>query len=294
MKKSPQIVFFGTEDFSAVSLEALIEAGFSVKAIVTKPDSPSGRGQQLSPPLVKTIGQSHGIEILQPENLLEIKDFVLGLDNPAGVLVSYGKIIPLEIIELFELGIINLHPSLLPKYRGPSPIETAILNGDEQTGVSIMRLVEKMDAGPVYLQQKVDLKTNDTKPQLYAHLASVGAAGLARALPLIWSGRLQDHPQNHQAASYTKLLSKEMSLINPEATTADQAERQVKAFLGFPRSRVRLFEKDYIVTKAHVSTVEDSFKPSLLCSDSQFLVVDKLIAPSGKEMDSQDFLRGYR
>ena len=141
------IVFFGTEDFSLVALEALVEAGFPVEVVVTKPDMPKGRGHVLTEPLVKTFAKKHGIQVWQPAKLNDINDDIAKLNNPIGVLVSFGKIIPQKTLDLFTPGIINVHPSLLPKYRGPSPIEAAILMGDQETGVSIMRLSAQMDAG---------------------------------------------------------------------------------------------------------------------------------------------------
>ena len=133
-----RIIFFGTEEFCAISLQALINSGFNVAAVVTKPDSKKGRGQKLVPPTVKLIAQKHNIPVWQPKRLSEITENIRQLQPVSGVLVSFGKIIPSSIIDLFSPGIINVHPSKLPTYRGPSPIESAILNGDGQTGVSLM------------------------------------------------------------------------------------------------------------------------------------------------------------
>ena len=150
------IVFFGTEDFSLYSLRALVEAGFNIVAVITKPDSRRGRSNKLIQPAVKQFASQHHIPVWQPKRL---KDIISDIKNitpqPTGVLVSYGKIIPQTIIDLFQPGIINVHPSLLPKYRGPSPIESAIANRDKITGVTIMQLEQAMDAGPIYHQQKL-------------------------------------------------------------------------------------------------------------------------------------------
>lgn len=293
MSQSPKIVFFGTEDFSRASLQALIEAGFDIIAVVTKPDARSGRGYQLTESAVKSVALKNNIKVLQPDNLLEIVDFITSLGSPAGVLVSYGKIIPSQIIELFSPGIVNLHPSLLPKYRGPSPIEAAILNGELETGISIMKLEQKMDAGPIYTQQRIALKGDETKPQLYSQLAAVGATSLVKFLPLILNGQLQANEQNLEAATYTQLLSKEMSHIDPVQTSSIQAERCVRAFLGFPRSRMELSGHDCVVLKAHISNTKKNSLLSVLCSDNKFLIIDQLVAPSGKTMSGPDFLRGY-
>ena len=157
LKKTP-IIFFGTEDFSAVSLQKLIDEGFEVAGIITKPDSKKGRGQKLQSPKVKKIGENFKIPVLQPQKMNEIIEFVQNFENPVGVLVSFGRIIPQEIIDLFTPAIVNVHPSLLPKYRGPSPIESAILNGDTKTGVSLMKLSKEMDAGDVYSQEELNFQ----------------------------------------------------------------------------------------------------------------------------------------
>ena len=288
---SQPILFFGTEDFSAVALEGLITAGFAVKAVVTKPDSKKGRGQHMQSPLVKTIAEQNGIPVLQPTNLLDIEPLVTSLHPIAGVLVSYGRIIPQRIIDLFTPGIINLHPSLLPKYRGPSPIESAILNGDKTTGISIMQLSARMDAGPVYHQVEVHLQGDETKPALYASLAELGTSELVAALPRILDGSLQPVSQDETKAVYCSLLSKDTSRLDPTTMSAKQVERSIRAHLGFPRSRLRIFNQDVIVTKAHVAT-SDETGLRIACTHEQ-LIIEELIAPSGKLMSGAAFKAGY-
>lgn len=288
---STPILFFGTEDFSAVALEGLLRADFAVKAVVTKPDSPKGRGQKLQSPLVKRIAEQHGIPVLQPTNLDDIIPLVTSLAPVAGVLVSYGRIVPTRIIGLFTPGIINLHPSLLPRYRGPSPIESAILNGDLTTGISIMQLSAKMDAGPVYHQVEAHLRGDERKPELYQKLAELGTSELIAALPRILDGSLQPLPQDDSVATYCSLLSKNDSRLDPLTMTAEQADRHVRAHLGFPRSRIELRGHDIIVTKAHTGDSKDG--ASVQFSDSRYLIIDELIAPSGKTMNGDEFLKGY-
>ncbi len=287
------ILFFGTEDFSAVALEGLLAAGFDVRAVITKPDSKKGRGQRLSPPLVKTIAQKYGVAVWQPTKLSEVADDIIALQPVAGVLVSYGRIVPRTIIELFTPGIINLHPSLLPKYRGPSPIESALLHGDESTGVSLMQLSPKMDAGPVYHQVEYHLPQYETKPHLYKKLAELGTSELVAALPRILDGSLQATLQNEATASYCPLLNKSDGLLDPARQTADEAERNVRAFLGFPRSRLSLRGHEVIITKAHVSQQGDE-PGAVAFQDGAYLVIDELIAPSGRRMSADAFEKGYR
>lgn len=293
MNTSKTIIFFGTEDFSLASLQALITAGYTVAAVVTKPDSKKGRGHQLAPPSVKVLAEQHGIPVWQPRKVAEINEQVKALNMPVtGVLVSYGKIIPQSTIDLFTPGIINVHPSLLPVYRGPSPIESAIINGDSKTGVTIMQLSAAMDAGPTYAVQIHPLQGTETRPELYATLASVGAKLLIDTLPSILDGTLQPEPQDDTAATYCSLLQKSDAILPLETLTAVQAERRVRAHLGFPKSKVFIGDNLIIITKAHVSDQQKT-PLDLMCQDGAFLSIDELVAPSGRRMNAAEFLRGY-
>jgi methionyl-tRNA formyltransferase len=289
---SETIIFFGTEDFSLTILEGLIEAGYNIAAVVTKPDSKKGRGQQLIMPSVKVLAMKHDITVWQPVKVAEINNNIEALGTVTGVLVSYGKIIPKSTIDLFTPGIINVHPSLLPKYRGPTPIESAIKNGDKTTGVSIMQLDAGMDSGPVYAAQEYQLQGNETRADLYRSLAVVGADLLLETLPKAMQGTLLPTPQNNEKASYCKLLQKTDAALDLANMTAVEAERLVRAHLGFPKSKVTLGDNILIITKAHVSN-EQKTPLDFVCRDGAFLSVDELIAPSGRHMEAAAFLRGY-
>ncbi len=287
-----RIIFFGTEAFSADALRALIASNFNVVAVVTKPDQPKGRGHKLTEPLVKTIAREHDIPVWQPTKLADVAEQITSLQPVAGVLVSYGKIIPQSIIDLFTPGIINVHPSLLPRYRGPSPIEAAIMHRDNQTGVTIMQLSAAMDAGPIYAQHIIPLDHTETKPALYATLSHIGNQLLVDTLPDILSGALTPTPQNDADATYCSLLSKQDGLLDPADLTAVQAEARVRAFLGFPRTRLPLGDQTLIITRAHVSKTAET-PLSVQFSDGNYLAPDELIAPSGKTMTAEAFLRGH-
>lgn len=289
---SPKIVFFGTEDFSAVSLQALIDAKFNVVAVVTKPDSKKGRGQNIIEPQVKTIARTHDIPVWQPRSLSEITQNISALQPVAGVLVSYGKIIPQSIIDLFTPGIINVHPSLLPKYRGPSPIESAIIHGDNQTGVSIMQLSAAMDAGPVYIQETYQLTGTETQESLYRTLGVRGAELLTRSLPNILDNSLQPEPQSESEATYCTLLNKSQAILQPQQYSAYELERKVRAHLLFPRSKIIFQSHALIVTNAHVSDAPATAL-DVRCHDGSYLIIDEVIAPSGKKMNAEAFIRGY-
>ncbi|MDR0397896.1 MAG: methionyl-tRNA formyltransferase [Candidatus Nomurabacteria bacterium] len=292
IKISNKIVYFGTDKLSVRPLERLLEAGFSIEMIITKPDAPSGRGHKLVAPEVKVIGEKHGIKVLQPSKLSEMVELIKNLDNPIGVLVSYGKIVPQSIIDIFPQGIINLHPSLLPKYRGPSPVETAILNGDKTTGVSLMKLSAEMDAGPVFAQQEVQLTDDVTKAELYNQLAELGSDMLIDHLPQIVSGSLQTTPQDDSKATYCQKFNKAMSKLNVVKNTTDELLRQIRAFAGFPKSKLTLLGLECTITHAHAAT-EPSTELDQKCSDDKYLIIDRLIPPGGKEMTAQSFLNGH-
>lgn len=299
-----RLVFFGTNDVGVPVLEHLIDAGYDLVAVVTKPDSPSGRGRTLTAPEVKIIAEKAGIPVLQPEQLDDkFAEELSDLNPTAGILVSYGKIIPEEVLDLFEPGIINIHPSLLPKYRGSSPIEQAILNGDKETGVSIMLLDEGMDTGPVYLSVKLPLTGEETKPKLYDQLSQLGAITLVEHLEDILGGDISATPQDDDEASVAPRISKQDGVID-WSKPAEQLEREVRAYLGWPGSRTTLFERDIIVTAVSVDEESElELAPGETMADDGAILVGtgsgvlniEYLQPVGKnQMTAADFLRGLR
>ncbi len=292
-KTSKTIIFFGTDDFSLTALQSLIENGYNIAAVITKPDSKSGRGQQLTMPSVKKLALQHNITVWQPNKVTEINDAVRALgDDIAGVLASYGKIIPQSTIDLFKPGIINIHPSLLPIYRGSTPIESAIKNGDTQTGVSIMQLAAGMDSGPVYRHIIYKLSGHETRPELYKTLAVAGAGALINLLPGILDGSIQPTPQDDSQAVYCKMLDKNDALLQPNQLSAAAAERLVRGHLDFPKTKIEINGHLVIITKAHV-VYEHKTPLDVLCNDNNYLSIDELIAPSGRKMSARDFINGY-
>lgn len=293
-----RIIFFGTETFSAESLKALLDVNFDIVAVVTKPDQPKGRGHKLTEPIVKTIARQHDISVWQPTKLADITDQITALQPVTGVLVSYGKIIPQSIIDLFTPGIINVHPSPLPKYRGSSPIESAILHGDTETGVSIMQLSAKMDAGSVYSFVSHTLTGTETQPELYRKLSEVSARQLVSILPSIISGQLQPTPQDETEASYCQLIQKSDGIID-WTKSAKQIEREIRAYKTWPQSRTTLGSVDVIIGTAHIEdhlglpkASSDTFH--IICGDGIPLFIDSIKPIGKKEMPIQAFLAGYR
>lgn len=297
---SSSLVFFGTEDFSAAILSRLIDAHYDIKAVVTKSDTLRGRGRSAQAPAVKTIAEKYDIPVLQPGKLKEAADDIASFNCRHAVLAAYGKIVPKSVLDIFAGGIINVHPSLLPRYRGPSPIESAILNGDAKTGVSIMKLVEAMDAGPVYAQVDYPLGGTETRPELYDALAQIGADMLIEHLPAITSGQLTAQPQNDEHATYCSLIKKSDGIIDWHKS-ATRIERDIRAYLGWPGSRAELFGREVTILEAEVrqtslppgetSTTDETL---LVGAGEQALEIKKLRPAGRSSMNANDFLRGLR
>ena len=210
-----RVVFLGTPEFAVPSLQALLDEA-DVLAVITQPDRPKGRGRQVTAPPVAEVANAKGLRLLQPARLRspEVIETLRALAPDLNVTVAYGKIIPREVLDLPRLGSINVHPSLLPKYRGASPIVSAILNGETETGVTIMYQSMELDAGDLILQHRVAIAPDDTARTLEGRLARLGADALVEALRLIAAGRVPRIPQDPAAATYAGKLEKEHGRID--------------------------------------------------------------------------------
>ena len=228
------------------------------------------------------------------EDLETVKTIKKSHPDAHGVLASFGVMIKQDILDIFEPeGILNIHPSLLPKYRGSSPIETAILNGDQNFGVSIMNLVLAMDAGPIYYQTILPVSTElnynnpDLKFTLYQKLAKTGANWLVENLKHL----PQPTHQNDSKATFTQKFDTTMSLLDPIKNTADELSRQVLAFQKFPKSKFDFYKKSCIILTAHTS--DTSTPVAIKCKDGRYLCIDRLQPAGKKPMDAKSFLNGY-
>ena len=208
-----KILFMGTPDIAAESLEALIEAGHEICAVFTRRDKPVGRKQILTAPPVKQLAEQHGIPVYQPRTLRDgsSDDVIRELAPDIIVVVAYGCIIPPQLLHVAPYGCINLHVSLLPKYRGSAPIQWAVLNGDERTGVSIMQLDEGLDTGDVLMVEPVEIDAEETSGQLFDRVSALGAKTLVTALEKLQAGQLTPVPQQHDQASLAPPLNKDMA-----------------------------------------------------------------------------------
>jgi methionyl-tRNA formyltransferase len=290
------IVFFGNERLvsgldhtDAPVLTGLIERGYDVQAVVSHHSETKSRRPK--PLEVAELAEAHSIPVFLPNRPIDIYQELMELHADMAILVAYGRIIPQRVIDLFPLGIVNIHPSLLPKYRGPTPIETPIARQETETGVSIMQLSIGMDEGPVYVQHQVVITPDETKFTLYNKLAHASSELLFDTLPSIIDGSLQPKPQNNQAASYCQLLERADGLLRLDVMTAAEADAHVRAYLGFPGSRTMLGDIEVIITSAHVSDTPTPL--SIACADSNYLVIDTLKPVGKKEMPAKAFLSGY-
>ncbi len=214
--------FFGTPHFSAAVLERLISGGLPPSLVVTNPDRPVGRKAVVTPPPVKVIAQSHGIAVVQPEKLEDAERQIRSSGCDLAILASYGKIVPKNIIDLFEKGIIVVHPSLLPKYRGATPIQSAILSGDRETGTTLILMDEKVDHGPLLSGRKLEMAEGETYTALHDKLAQLSADLLLEVVPKYLSGGIRPKPQDEAAATYTKKFGAEDAYVSE----ADLAKAQ--------------------------------------------------------------------
>ena len=311
MKSSPDsttILFWGTSEFAVPALEALCAAGFRVLGVVTTPDKPAGRKQLLTPPPVKVLAESKKIPVYQPETL---KPAGYALDLPEAdlfVVAAYGKIIPKAIIEKPRLGALNIHPSLLPRWRGPAPIQFTILAGDIETGVTIIQMDELMDHGPIAASSKFKMKNAKiTYPELHNRLAEEGAKLLIEILPKWIQGEIVPVPQDHSQATFCKILAKSDGRIDWNKK-AIEIERQIRAFTPWPGSwtewprkdrveRVRIDAAralDYEIqdgTPGYVSKIEKH--PLLVKTGKGSLAVTFLTIEGGKTLAADSFVKGY-
>jgi methionyl-tRNA formyltransferase len=297
------VVFFGTPEFAVPSLRALMGEGFDVRAVVTQPDRPQGRSRStLVPPPVKVAAQSEGLEVLQPERATDpaLLQAVKHIAPDVGVVVAYGHLLKSELLQIPRRGMVNVHPSLLPELRGAAPIEWAILNGDETTGVTIMQMDVEMDAGPVLHRLPHRIDPGTTGGELSDHLAEMGAQALIEALALWERDGLRPVPQDHTLATYAPKLTREIARID-WARPADVVVRQTLALDPRPGAwteldghEVKLFEGS--VTPGGGSGAAGEVLPAdgrLLIAAGTGVVEVAEVQPAGKaRMPAAEWLRG--
>ena len=288
-----KIIFFGNEQLAqgikakTPIFNALIEAGYEISALIL----PNGHTRK--PFEIAKVAEKHHIPVFFTKNNAEILEIIHKYKADIGVLAAFGKIIKDEVIEAFPHGILNIHPSLLPKYRGTTPIESALLNNDSETGVSVMRLAHDMDAGNILAQTTVQITPETTKQSLYESLSNFGAKMLVDVLPGALEGNIEEGVQDHSQATFTEPLGKEMSQLDPENKTALRLSREVIAFAGFPKSKYQFLGVPCSVTQVSIAN-EAKTELDLLCKDGKYLIIERLVPENSKEMDAKSFLNGRK
>ncbi len=232
----PKIVFIGTPEFGAIILDRLCQNEYKPVLVITAPDKPVGRKQVITSSPVKITAQKYKIPVAQPENIQNLKSEIKKLKPDLAIVAAYSQIIPKDILDIPKFGFLNVHPSLLPKYRGPSPIQYAILNGDKETGVTIMLMNEKVDSGKIISTSKLSIKDEKiTSEQLTEKTADSGAKLLLNTIPKWINSEIKPIPQDEKKATYTKILRKEDGKVDWQKS-AKEIERKVRAFLSLARN----------------------------------------------------------
>ena len=295
----------GTPDFAAASLDKLLREHFDVVGVFTQPDKPKGRGMELAFSPVKEIALAAGIPVYQPEKMRDGSALqqIRALEPDILVVVAYGRILPDEILAVPPLGAVNVHGSLLPKYRGAAPIQWAVLNGDEITGVSTMYLASEMDSGDIIYTAETPIGEKETSGELFDRLMVMGAELLVRTLRDIEAGTAPRTPQDHSKASYVRMLDKSLCPID-----WDRSPREVLKWIcglqPWPVATMELEGKSYRVFGAEYSDRRTDKAPGsvvsagergieIACAGGETLCITELQAPGKKRMSAADFLRGH-
>lgn len=304
MSQSLNLVFCGTPRFAVPTLEKLVVAGFSVSQVVTQPDKPRGRKLELAPSPVKARALELGLPVTQPETIKNDEEFrsLLTRINPdAIIVVGYGRIIPQWMIELPRLGNINLHASLLPKYRGAAPIQWAIANGESVIGVTTMLIDAGLDTGDILLQQEVRIAPEDTAESLAPRLASIGADLMVVTLRGLEAGTVHPQPQDNKKATLAPILRKEDGRID-FCRTAQQILNRLRAFQPWPGAFTTFRGKNLNVWAAklaskHLAESElavDGERLFVGCGENTSLELLEMQPEGKKRMTARDFMHGYR
>lgn len=314
-----RILFMGTPDIARESLDKLYNAGYEICGVVTPPDRPSGRGMKLIPCPVKEYALEKGLKVFQPEkitNNTEFKDEIKMLNPDLVCVVSYGVILPKSFLKIPKYGCINVHPSMLPKYRGAAPIQWAILNGDETTGVTIMYLDEGMDSGDIIVQEEVTIDPDETTGELWNRLSSIGAKLLKESVDKINNGTVKSVPQPEEY-TLAPMLSKEMAKIEWNEKSAQEIKNLVRglnpimgtySFLNGKKIkfwRVQTLSKDELKDKVGINEYLKEGKPGtvlfahekiglFVAAKDEVISVLEIQGENAKRMNISDFLRGNK
>jgi methionyl-tRNA formyltransferase len=296
-----RVVFAGTPGFAESALRALLRAGHDVVLVLTQPDRPAGRGLRPRPSEVKALALAHALSLAQPATLksVEVLETLRAAQARVMVVAAYGLILPSSLLGLFGFGCINIHASLLPRWRGAAPIQRAILAGDTETGISVMRMEAGLDTGPVYLRHSVQIEPDDTAGSLHDRLAVLGASCIVSVLAALEAGQIRAEPQSEQGITYANKIEKREAIID-WSHAAVMIERRVRAFNPFPIASTSWRGEPLRVWRAR-AVVHDQGAPGriegtdggiLVGCGNGALLIQQLQRAGGKPMSAADFLHG--
>ena len=301
-----KLLFMGTPAFAVPSLEMLIKAGHTVCGVFSQPDKPKNRGMKLLPTPVKVCAQAHGVPVYQPEKLRDgtALELIRSLAPDLIVVAAYGRILPDDILAYPPMGCINVHSSLLPKYRGAAPINWAILNGDTETGVTIMHMASELDAGDIILQRTTPIGPQEDAAALYDRLAALGGELVVEAVAAMERGDATRTPQDHARHTLAPMLSKALSPVD-WSRTAHEIHCQIRGLIPWPAATTDIISGEPMKLFAAVETgAKTAAAPGTLlaggkegidvaCGEGTVLRLTELQLPGGKRMKAADYLRGH-
>jgi methionyl-tRNA formyltransferase len=298
------IVFMGTPDFSVPCLEKLIRSGHNVLCVFSQPDKPVGRKQVLTPPAVKVAALEHNIPVYQPSSLKnsDACEIIKGYNPDVIIVVAYGKILPNDILSCARYGCINVHASILPKYRGAAPIQWSVLNGDSETGVTVMQMNEGLDTGDILLVKKTDIDINETSEQLFDRLSAIGADALVECLIKLKNNEIVPIKQSDVGACYASKISKDLSPIDWNKS-AIEIHNQVRGLQSWPCATTVINGKSVKIHKTVLSNkvgnkagliVDNKNVITVCCGDGKCVDILELQPDGKKRMDVKSFLAGNK
>ncbi len=300
-----KVIFMGTPDFASNCLEKLIAEGFDVVAAVTQPDKPKGRGYDMAFSAVKECAITHGIEVLQPQRVKENPEFLEKLASynaDVFAVVAYGKLLPKEILEMPKYGCVNVHASLLPKYRGAAPIQWAVVNGEKESGVATMLMDEGMDTGDILDVEKVKIPEDMTGGELFDTLAEVGAELLCKTLIKLENGTAKRQKQDEALATYAPIIKKEDGKIDFTKSAA-AVKNHIRGFYPWPCAFTKIGDTVFKIFSAKIGG--DTGKPAgmvasadkngliIACGENTSVIIDEIQAVGGKRMSVAAYLNGH-
>ena len=296
-----RVIFMGTPDFAVPSLQALLDRGDDICAVFTQPDKPKGRGHKLQPPPVKELALRHGLPVFQPDTLRDeaVQRSIAELEPDAIIVVAYGKLLPPSVLSAPRLGCINVHGSLLPKYRGAAPIQWAVINGEKTTGVTTMFMAEGMDTGDMLLKAETQIGPEETAGELFDRLKLIGAKLLTETLDKLERGELEPVPQDEAEATLAPMLKKEMSAID-WSEPAGRIHDRIRGLNPWPCAaavldgkRVKLLASQVIDGNGEPGAAHNIDGELAAACGQGMLRITELQADTGKRMSGRDYLLGH-